>query len=120
MFVVEKREGERVAIFRLTGGIDLMRMMALRDTIKQVVGEGCLQVILDCRRLRSINEKSLEILTDTVCRLRRLDGDVLLLALPPAVEDTFRAAGVYAFFEHFPGERQARRACRLKRLAMAG
>ncbi len=35
-------------------------------------------------------------------------------------EETFRAAGAYHFFEHYPDERRARQACRLKRLAVAG
>lgn len=120
MFDVEKREKERIAIFRLTGEIDLLRMMALREAIIRVVREGYLQVLLDCHRVRSVNEKSLEVLTDTLSRLRRFDGDVLLLALSPEVEDTFRAAGVYPFFDHYQEEREARRACRLKRHAVAG
>lgn len=120
MVIVEKQKAERIAILRLAGSIDLVRMMALREAIIKVAAEGYLQVILDCRRLRSVNEKSLEVLTSTLCRLRRFDGDVSLLALPPAVEETFRAAGVYPFFEHYPEERGARQACRLRRLAMAG
>src|SRR3989304_2749039 len=59
-------------------------------------------------------------MTNSLRRLRRFDGDVSLLALPPAVEETFRSAGVFPFFEHYREERGARQACRLKRLAMAG
>ncbi len=120
MVTVEKQKAEGIAIFRLDGAIDLMRMMALRDAIIKVVGEGFFQIILDCRLLRAVNEKSLEVLADTLCRLRRFGGDVSLLALPPEVEETFRAAGVYPFFEHYTEERGARHACRLKRLAMVG
>ena len=120
MVIVEKQRAERVAILRLAGSIDLIRMIALREAIIKVAAEGYLQVILDCSRLRSVNEKSLEVLTSTLCRLRRFDGDVSLLALSPAVEETFRAAGVYPFFEHYLEESGARQACRLKRLAMAG
>lgn len=120
MFDVEKRKKDRIAIFRLTGEINLLRMMALRDAIIQVVREGYHQVLLDCHRVRSVTEKSLEVLTDTLSWLRRFDGDVLLLALSPEVEDTFRAAGVYPFFDHYREEREARKACRLKRLAMVG
>ncbi len=118
--MVEKQRTEGIAIFRLDGSIDLLRMMALRDAIIKVVGEGYFQVILDCRLIRSVNEKSLEVLTDTLCRLRRFGGDVSLLGLPPEVEDTFRVAGVYPFFEHYAEEGGARQACRLKRLAMVG
>lgn len=118
--VVEKRKKEGIAIFRLDGSIDLIRMMTLREAIIRVVGEGYLQVILDCRRLNSVNEKSLEVLTSTLCRLRRFDGDVSLLALPPRVEETFRAAGAYPFFEHFTEEWGARHACLQRRVARAG
>jgi anti-anti-sigma factor len=120
MVVVEKRKMERIAIFRLDGSIDLVRMMTLRDAIIKVVREGYLQVILDCSLLSSVNEKSLEVLASTLCRLRRFGGDVSLLALPAEVEETFRDAGVYPFFEHYDEEQGARHACRLKRLAMAG
>lgn len=120
MVVVETRSAERIAILRLEGSIDMRRMLLLRDAIISVVREGYLQVILDCRRLEAVNEKSLEILTSTLCRLRRFDGDVSLLGLPPGVEETFRSAGVYPFFEHYPEEGRARQACRQKRLAMAG
>ncbi len=120
MLVVEKRKWERIAIFRLNGAIDLVRMMRLRDAIVKVMAEGYLQVILDCRLLDSVNEKSLDVLAGTLCRLRRFGGDVSLLALAPRVEETFRAAGVYPFFEHYDEEQGARDACRLKRLAMAG
>jgi anti-sigma B factor antagonist len=120
MVVVHKQKVERIAILRLEGWISVPRMLALRDAIIKVVQEGYMQVILDCRHVEAVNEKSLEILTSTLCRLRRFDGDVSLLALPPAVEETFRAAGVYPFFEHYPEEARARQACRLRRLAMAG
>jgi anti-anti-sigma factor len=120
MFVVEKRTTERIAIFRLDGSLDLLRMMKLRDAIIKVMAEGYLQVILDCRVLHAVNAKSLEVLSSTLCRLRRFGGDVSLLALPADVEGTFRDAGVYPFFEHYEEERPAREACRLKRLAMAG
>lgn len=120
MVVVEKRKTERIAIFRLDGGIDLIRMMRLREAIIKVMAEGYLQVILDCRLVNSVNEKSLEVLASTLCRLRRFGGDVSLLALSPGVEETFRAAGVYPFFEYYDEEEGARDACRTKRLAMAG
>ncbi|MFQ5848195.1 MAG: STAS domain-containing protein [Candidatus Methylomirabilales bacterium] len=118
--VVEKRKTERIAIFRLDGSVDLLRMMGLRDAIIRVVAEGYLQVILDCRLVDAVNEKGLEVLTTTLCRLRRLGGDVSLLALPLHVEETFRAAGVYPFYEHYAEEWGARKACQQKRLAMAG
>ncbi len=120
MGVVEKRKTERIAIFRLDGSINLVRMMALRDAIIKVMAEGYLQVILDCSLLRSVNPKSLEVLSSTLCRLRRFGGDVSLLALSSEVEETFRDAGVYPFFEHYTEELRALEACRLKRLAMAG
>lgn len=120
MLVVEKQRRERIAILRLDGSIDLVRMLTLRDIIIRVVREGYFQVILDCRFLDSVNERSLEILTNTLCRLRRFGGDVSLLALSPEVEETFQAAGVYPFFETYDEEQGARHACRLKRLAMAG
>jgi anti-anti-sigma factor len=118
--VVERWKPERTAVFRLSGSIDLLRMMALRDAIIKLVAEGYTQVVLDCRLLRSVNEKSLEVLTNTLCRLRRFGGDVSLMALPPEIEETFRVAGVYPFYEHYPEEWRARQACRLKRLAMTG
>jgi anti-anti-sigma factor len=120
MVIVEKRKMERIAVFRLDGSLDLVRMMRLRDTIIKVMAEGYLQVILDCSHLHAVNEKSLEVLAQTLCRLRRFGGDVSLLALPSDVEETFRDAGVYPFFEHYEEEPRAREACRLKRLAMAG
>lgn len=120
MFVVEKWKAERIAIFRLNGSLDLLRMMKLRDAIIKVMAEGYLQVILDCRLLHAVNAKSLEVLTSTLCRLRRFGGDVSLLGVPTDVEGTFRDAGVYPFFECYEEERPAREACRLKRLAMAG
>ena len=120
MVIVEKRKMERIAVFRLDGSLDLVRMMRLRDAIINVMAEGYPQVILDCSLLHSVNEKSLDILTSTLCWLRRFGGDVSLLALPFEVEETFRDAGVYPFFEYFEEERRAREACRLKRLPMAG
>ncbi|MEE8152343.1 MAG: STAS domain-containing protein, partial [candidate division NC10 bacterium] len=93
MVIVEKRKMERIAVFRLDGSLDLVRMMRLRDAIINVMAEGYPQVILDCSLLHSVNEKSLDILTSTLCWLRRFGGDVSLLALPFEVEETFRDAG---------------------------
>ncbi|MFQ5840148.1 MAG: STAS domain-containing protein [Candidatus Methylomirabilales bacterium] len=120
MVATTRNQEYKVAMLHLTGVIDLSRMMRVRDAVVHLVGEGYFQIILDWRRVRGLRGKSLELLTTTLCRLRRFEGDIVLLGLSQELVATFQAAGAYAFFEHYDDEAEAWRWGRLKRMALVG
>ncbi|MCD4812406.1 STAS domain-containing protein [bacterium] len=90
---------EDVAVIGLLGDIDMQEVVNIRNTIASVLDSGCNQLVLDLSRVQHINATGMGILTESLRRIRHLQGDMKLAGVNPYVENIFELTGIKRFFE---------------------
>lgn len=107
MKIKERREGG-VAILELSG-----KVMGGPDaelfngTLKQLIHEEHLRVLVDLGKVTWVNSTGLGILISGYSTLKRSNGEMKLLNVSERIESIFMVTKLYSVFESYKDEREA-------------
>lgn len=105
---IKERRTDGVAILELSGKVmggpdsDLFS-----STLKQLIHEDQLRVIVDLGKVTWVNSTGLGILISGYSTLKRSNGEMKLLNVSERIESIFMVTKLYSVFESFKDEREA-------------
>jgi len=105
---IKERRTDGVAILELSGKVmggpdsDLFS-----STLKQLIHEDQLRVVVDLGKVTWVNSTGLGILISGYSTLKRSNGEMKLLNVSERIESIFMVTKLYSVFESFKDEREA-------------
>lgn len=92
---------EDAVILSLTGDADAAGLVELSDSFKSILEKGFLNVVLDLEGLRFINSQCIGVLMNSLKEIRSREGDIVLAAVPPNVDQLFKVLGFKKIFKYY-------------------
>jgi len=90
-----------VFTLHITGDIDHLEMVNIRNTIADLIKDGHLNVIVSMNEVEHINYLSIGVLVERLKRLRSCGGDLKLVGMSRYIRNIFTVVGADEFFENF-------------------
>lgn len=109
---VEARDGDGLAVFSLSGEIDLKTVEELRETLAFHAESGTRHFILDLAETRYVNSSALAVLTKFARVFSEKGGGILMTRVNARVKMPFEMLGLLRFFEFFDSVEDARASLR--------
>jgi len=103
---VEAVKDKKVSFFLPSGEIDEQAFEKIELSLKQMIGDGDVNIILDLSRVSHINYKVVGWLIDYQQKFKKFGGDIKLVNVSPYLYDILRLYGFYPF-EIYPSRRAA-------------
>ena len=88
----------------LSGTLDAWSEQEVRDTLKELLGEGRIRLLLDLCALRRIDSSGLSTLLSVLKAARAAGGDIVLLNPSAAVASVLRLTRLDQIFEAYDDE----------------
>lgn len=85
----------------VSGDIDHLEMVNIRNTIADLIKDGHLNVIVSMNEVEHINYLSIGVLVERLKRLRICGGDLKLVGMSRYIKNIFTIVGADEFFESF-------------------
>jgi anti-sigma B factor antagonist len=100
MMKVTSRQVSGVTIVDLSGRITLGEgSVVLRDTVRELVGKGQKQILLNLAEVNYIDSSGIGELVSAFTTVRREGGDLKLLSLTKKVHDLLQITKLYTVFD---------------------
>lgn len=90
---IHERDGDRLALLKLSGWIDQVAVRRLEGTLAELAERGTSQLLLDCSQLRHIDYRLVPVLVDALSRFETHAGGFVVCGLSHYLRDLFRLAG---------------------------
>lgn len=90
-----------VFTLHISGDIDHLEMVNIRNAIADLIKEGHLNVIVSMDKVEHINYLSIGVLVERLKRLRICGGDLKLVGMNRYIRNIFTVVGADEFFENF-------------------
>ncbi len=103
---VEAVKDKKVSFFLPSGEIDEQGFEKIERSLKQMIEEGDVNIIIDLSRVSHINYKVVGWLIDYQQKFKKYGGDIKLVNVSPYLFDILRLYGFYPF-EIYPSRRAA-------------
>ena len=81
----------RTALLRFTGILSLKDVAELKSSLKRLLRDGFVNLLLDLEDVRDIDEAGWAVLVSTVRKLRREGGRIVIRACPDALYERLQA-----------------------------
>jgi len=94
-------EAHRVAVLDPQGDLGIRTMVDMKNTIGNLLRDGCRTLIVDCRNVQRLEAMSLGVLVERLCRARELNGTLALAHLGEDLETRLRELRVHSLFQIF-------------------
>ncbi len=90
---LHEREGQRIALLKLSGWIDTVALRRLKRALDDLAQRGASQLVLDCSQLRHIDYRLVPALVEALSRFESHAGGFVVCGLSHYLRDLFRLAG---------------------------
>jgi anti-sigma B factor antagonist len=105
---IKERKRDGVAVLemsgRLMGGPDAE---AFDEVLKNLIHEGCRNVVVNMEKVRWVNSTGLGILISGYTTLKKSGGELKLLKVSDRIENIFIVSKLYTVFESYQDEDEA-------------
>ncbi|MDH3974732.1 MAG: STAS domain-containing protein [Deltaproteobacteria bacterium] len=92
---------DNIFTLHISGDIDHLEMVNIRNTIADLIKDGHLNVIVSMNEVEHINYLSIGVLVERLKRLRICGGDLKLVGMSRYIRNIFTVVGADEFFESF-------------------
>lgn len=96
-----------VFALHVSGDINHVEMVNIRNAIADLIKEGHLNVIVSMNEVEHINYLSIGVLVERLKRLRSCGGDLKLVGMSRYIKNIFTIVGADEFFESFESIEEA-------------
>jgi anti-sigma B factor antagonist len=94
----EKLNADTVLV-QMSGYIDTYNSTDCQEQINGIMRQGVLNLIVDMRQINYVSSTGIGVVfVDTLKRVKKLGGDVILCGIVPRVEEVFQLLGFKTFF----------------------
>jgi anti-anti-sigma factor len=106
MIDISQRHSDGLVTVRIEGRIDSLTSQTIQQYLENLTESGERRIILDFSQINYISSAGLRILLLIQKQLKKVEGEIVLCNLSPAIADVFRMSGFYALFRvlHSPEE----------------
>ena len=91
----------------IRGDVDHVEMVAIRNSISDLIGKGHAKLIVSMKEVEHINYLSIGVLVERLKRLRSFGGDLKLVGMSKYLENILTSVGAAEFFDCFDSEEEA-------------
>lgn len=107
--MIEKKDMDDVCFLNVSGSIDHMEMVDLRNVISEIINEGHSKVILNLKDVKNINYMGIGVLIERLKKIRSCGGDIKLVGMSSYVRNFFNQVGIADVFDSFESIEEARK-----------
>jgi anti-sigma B factor antagonist len=106
MEISEKTKG-KVNVIYLAGRLDAYAANDVEQKLESLISDRKVNLVLNLKELEYISSSGLRVLLAALKKTTKLQGDIRLACLRPAVKDVFEIAGFTQFFKIYDEEEDA-------------
>lgn len=94
-------EAHRVAVLDPQGDLGIRTMVEMKNTVNNLLRDGCRVLIVDCRGVQRLEAMSLGVLVERLCRAREMSGTLALANLSADLTARLDELRVHSLFPTF-------------------
>ena len=96
---IEQRWAGKIVTLSVRGTLNTWGAEVLRETVDELLARGRRDFVLDCERVRHVNQHGLDALVYCVQTVRRAGGDLKLAAISRRLSALFTTSGLLRVFD---------------------
>ncbi|MDD4603395.1 MAG: STAS domain-containing protein [Bacteroidales bacterium] len=89
-------------VFQVNGRIDGLSAADLKHNLDQWAASGLHTIFLDFSRVIFMSSAGLRVIIQTQKSLKIIGGELILISVPPIVQEVFKISGLHQFLKQFP------------------
>ena len=101
------KEDKEIHILEVSGEIDFHSSRELREKFREVLDKKCSKLMVNLKKVSYIDSSGLATFVETLQRMKRAGGKLVLVGLVPAVRGVFEIAKLDAIFDLSDSEEKA-------------
>jgi len=90
---------DQIALVHLKGEIDLHTCSLMRDTLRELIEQGCYRIVINLAEVPYLDSAALGVLVDAVRRVREHEGSISLVQTMPFVRRAFEITRLVKIFQ---------------------
>ena len=94
-----QKTSDQIALVHLKGEIDLHTCSLLRDTLRELIEQGCYRIVINLAEVPYLDSAALGVLVDAVRRVREHEGGISLVSTTPFVRRAFEITRLVKIFQ---------------------
>ncbi|MCZ3366366.1 MULTISPECIES: STAS domain-containing protein [Methanobacterium] len=98
---------DNICKLSLEGKLDAYHSTELEKCINKVIGDGCINLLLNFQRVDYISSSGLRVVLSSLKQLKKSGGKIILSNLHPYVMEVFEISGFKQIFEIYESEEEA-------------
>jgi anti-sigma B factor antagonist len=100
-FSIGVEQGEDTCVLAVRGDLDVYTAPRLKQEFVELIGGGCIRLVLDLERVEFIDSSALGVLIGALRRVREKGGAIHIVCTRANVLNLFRLTGLYEVFPVF-------------------
>ena len=101
---IERRESSDVVIFDINGEIDLYNAPEIKETIKEEMNNGKVNIIINLDKVSYIDSSGIGVLISSLSNLKKVGGALKLINVYASVRKVFELTKLTSFFDIYDSE----------------
>ncbi len=104
---IDQRQSNNVDILELTGELDFHSSPELRDRLQDLLKKQAGKILINLKKVNYIDSSGLATFVETLQKMKRMNGKLVLTDLAPAVRSVFEIAKLDQIFHLAASEQEA-------------